>query len=331
MNLPLVSISCTTFNHAKYIRKCLDGFLMQDYAGGVEILVHDDASTDGTSDIIREYAEKFPTKIFPVIQTENQYSKGVRAMMARFNFPRAKGKYIALCEGDDYWTDPQKLSKQVAALESNSDCVLCFHNIQVLMPEGDLRDDFITKVPETTLDVKTVARFGNFVHTPSVMFRNCIGVYDPLLLQSALGDFTMQMVLAEKGNFIQLSDQMAVYRYGVGEWSSEGEYKRRLGTAKTHLVIAEYYHQRSHPEVVDILLKRVNRFLREQQHKISSADLDYLLNGCAIKEEFLKNIWSSLEAKGARIEILKGKQLQSTPISGLVKEAFSRIKNRLLK
>src|SRR5690554_4624359 len=119
MNNPLVSISCITYNHAPYIRQCLEGFLMQQCDFEYEILIHDDASTDGTSDIIREYQKKYPEIIKPIIQKENQWSQGVRGMMARFNFPRAKGKYIALCEGDDYWTDPLKLQKQVDFLEKN--------------------------------------------------------------------------------------------------------------------------------------------------------------------------------------------------------------------
>lgn len=117
----VVSISCITYNHVPYIRECLDGFLMQECEFSFEVLIHDDASTDGTAEIIREYQEKFPDIIKPVIQKENQYSKGVRSIGTKFNIPRAKGKYIAMCEGDDYWTDPLKLQKQVDFLEANSD------------------------------------------------------------------------------------------------------------------------------------------------------------------------------------------------------------------
>ncbi|WP_114793148.1 glycosyltransferase [Niabella yanshanensis] len=116
-----VSISCITYNHAPYIRQCLDGFMIQQCSFDFEVLIHDDASTDGTSDIIREYQQKYPDIIKPIIQAENQYSKGVRGINIKYNFPRAKGKYIALCEGDDYWTDPLKLQKQVDFLEKNND------------------------------------------------------------------------------------------------------------------------------------------------------------------------------------------------------------------
>jgi len=101
---PLVSICCLTYNHAPYIRDAIEGFLMQKTNFPVEILIHDDASTDGTADIIREYETRYPDIIKPIYQTENQYSKGVKISW-EYQFSRARGKYIALCEGDDYWTD----------------------------------------------------------------------------------------------------------------------------------------------------------------------------------------------------------------------------------
>ena len=117
---PLVSITCITFNHAPYIKACLDGFLMQKTNFDYEIIIHDDASTDGTNNIIKEYEKKYPNIIYPIYQKENQYSKGIRPSW-EFNLPRLRGKYIAACEGDDYWTDPYKLQKQVDFLERNPD------------------------------------------------------------------------------------------------------------------------------------------------------------------------------------------------------------------
>src|SRR5690554_1247666 len=124
--LLLVSVCCLSYNHRPYIKDCLEGFVKQQCNFQFEVLIHDDASTDGTSDIIREYQKKYPNIIKPIIQTENQYQKGV-AVNWVYNFPRAQGKYIALCEGDDYWSDPLKLQKQVEVLENDPDCSLCFH------------------------------------------------------------------------------------------------------------------------------------------------------------------------------------------------------------
>ena len=118
---PLVSIFCLTYNHAPYIRQCLDGFLMQKATFTYEVIINDDASTDGTTEIIREYEEKYPDIIKPIYHEENLYSKGERGFWNRYCLPRSKGKYVALCEGDDYWIDPYKLQKQVDLLENNVD------------------------------------------------------------------------------------------------------------------------------------------------------------------------------------------------------------------
>lgn len=124
---PLVSICCLTYNHAPFVRKCLEGFLMQETTFPVEILIHDDASTDGTDDIIREYTAKIPDRIFPLFEEENQYSKGCAQVMDFLNYKRARGKYIAICEGDDYWSDPFKLQKQVDFMEAHPEYSVCFH------------------------------------------------------------------------------------------------------------------------------------------------------------------------------------------------------------
>lgn len=126
MSKPLVSVLCVTYNHAPYIKACLEGFVKQKCDFNFEVLIHDDASTDGTQEIIKEYWEKYPDLIKPILQTENQWSKKAGGMNLRFNYPRAKGKYIALCDGDDFWIDEKKLHKQVSFLESNSDfSVVC--------------------------------------------------------------------------------------------------------------------------------------------------------------------------------------------------------------
>ena len=131
----MVSICCTTYNHEKYIRDALDGFLMQKTSFKFEVLIHDDASTDGTADIIREYEEQYPDIIKPIYQTVNQYSKSV-PITKTYQIPRASGKYIAMCEGDDFWTDEYKLQKQFDALEHNPECVMCTHIVMDVDENG---------------------------------------------------------------------------------------------------------------------------------------------------------------------------------------------------
>ena len=146
MNTSLVSICCVTYNHAQFIRKCLDGFLMQQTDFLVEILIHDDCSTDGTTEIIREYEAKYPDLIFPLYEEENQYQQGKAAEIDFYNYRRARGKYIAYCEGDDYWTDPLKLQKQVDFMEANLEYSVCFHGFE----EYDVRNQQTRKIDFST-------------------------------------------------------------------------------------------------------------------------------------------------------------------------------------
>jgi len=125
--IPLVSIDCITYNHKQYIRDAIEGFLSQRTNFPIEILIHDDASTDGTTEIIKEYEKRYPNLIKPLYEEENQWVKGRRGSPV-FNIPRAQGKYIAFCEGDDYWIDPYKLQKQVDFLESHPDYGICITN-----------------------------------------------------------------------------------------------------------------------------------------------------------------------------------------------------------
>ena len=123
--LPIVSVHCLVYNHELYLRQCLDGIVMQKTNFHFEAIVHDDASTDGSSDIIREYAERYPRIIKPIYEVENQYSKK-DGSIDNIMLDACRGKYIAFCEGDDYWTDPYKLQKQVDFLETNSDYGMCY-------------------------------------------------------------------------------------------------------------------------------------------------------------------------------------------------------------
>lgn len=139
----LVSVCSITYNHAPYIRQCLDGILMQQTNFKYEIIINDDFSTDGTTEIIQEYVEKYPEIIKPIFHDENLFSKGVRGMFANFCFPRAKGKYIAMCEGDDYWIDPLKLQKQVDFLEANPEYVMIHTSFSFLKDEDIVEEAIV--------------------------------------------------------------------------------------------------------------------------------------------------------------------------------------------
>lgn len=135
----MVSVSCLVYNHEKYLRRCLDGFVNQKTNFKFEVLIHDDASTDGSADIIREYEIKYPDIIKPIYQKENQYSKHI-GINKTYQYPRVKGKYIAFCEGDDFWTDENKLQKQYDALENHPQCGMCVHETTCVNEDGSPND-----------------------------------------------------------------------------------------------------------------------------------------------------------------------------------------------
>lgn len=182
-NTPLVSICCITYNHAPFIRKCLDGFLMQEKPSCVpadvkmsdwcEILIHDDCSTDGTTEIIKEYAAKYPDLIFPLYEETNQYNKSCPNKMDMYNYNRVRGKYIAYCEGDDYWTEPLKLQKQVDFLEAHLDYSVTFHRCRHYNVEnGTGKDDqcgFLFQNEENGVDITLKMFFDKWVTQPLSM------------------------------------------------------------------------------------------------------------------------------------------------------------------
>lgn len=223
---PLVSICCLTYNHENYIRDALEGFLNQKVSFPYEILIYDDASTDGTARIVREYQEKHPDVIRPVLQTENQYSRGVTNPSGAFNFPRARGKYIAMCEGDDYWTDERKLPIQVDYLEKHPDCSLCFHSARIVTVDGSRSDKRMRPYrrdravsPEEMID-KSCG-----YPTASMVFRTKLVRQLPsYYTECPVGDTPLQLMAAASGHGYYLDRDMSVYRVGGAfSWTAQGK------------------------------------------------------------------------------------------------------------
>lgn len=235
---PVVSICCLTYNHILYIRQCLDGFMMQKINFPIEILIYDDASTDGTQGIIREYEKKYPDIIKPIYQKENQYSKGIKVSLV-YNYSRAKGKYIALCEGDDYWTDPYKLQKQVDFLESHPDYVMCSHRFNQYIQEKELLEEEQDKdFKGADYDLKNLIGGKWLTQTLTVMYRR--SALD--LKRYAAYGMSMDMILfyelLKNGKGYCFPDIMAVYRlHNGGVWSEVSLNTRRLVEFKARLAI----------------------------------------------------------------------------------------------
>lgn len=236
--IPLVSICCTTYNHVNYIRQCLDGFVMQKTNFFVEVLIYDDASTDGTQSIIREYEAKFPHLIKPIYQTENQYSKGVKVTL-RYNYPRIRGKYIALCEGDDYWTDPYKLQKQVDFLEKHPDYVMCSHRFSKYWQESDVWEEDADKdFKGADYDLQNLIGGKWLTQTLTVMFRRSVLDLHQYERYGMSIDMILFYELLKQGKGYCFPEVMGVYRYhNGGVWSEVSQNRRQLIEFKTRLAI----------------------------------------------------------------------------------------------
>jgi glycosyltransferase involved in cell wall biosynthesis len=197
--------------------------------------------------IIKEYEKKYPKIIFSIYQTENQYSKGIKISLT-YQLPRARGKYIALCEGDDYWTDPLKLQKQVDFLEANPEYALCFHKVKNLVNNELQEDEVIEKRYQSISDknrigVLDLLEHGNFIHTCSVVYRNQ-NIGFPFELQSSpVGDYFLFILLSEKGLLHRIDEYMGVYRRGTGTHSTLSPLDMQRRKVQSSIAILSYLRE----------------------------------------------------------------------------------------
>ena len=215
---PRVSVLCMVYNHELFLRQCLDGFVMQKTNFPFEAIVHDDASTDGSAAIIREYAEKYPDIIKPIYESENQFSKqdgSLERIMDDAMHPDTK--YIAICEGDDYWTDPEKLQLQVDFLENHPDYTMCFHRANTIEHEtGEemhgMPGDTFRNIQDRDFESTELFRTWT-VPTASMLYRKECQFY-PLRrkYRYLYGDIGWVLSCAEMGKVRGWDRMMSVYR-----------------------------------------------------------------------------------------------------------------------
>ncbi len=260
--VPLVSIVCPAYNHAKFISKALDGFIMQKTNFPFEIIVHDDASTDNTVAIVKEYEVKYPQLFSNIYQKENQFSIAI-GNVSTITYHAARGKYIALCEGDDYWTDPLKLQKQVNALESNSDCSFCFTNVLKLTQKtGELVSVAIPNVTNGRIIFKSYIERGGYIPTLTVMFKtSCLPNPLPAFFMNAIKqDWLTFLLLLKKGDGIYLDEVMGVYRYHDKSILMN---TREVPLWKNNIYLVENTRAYFYPEYQEVLTNAVSWHLVE--------------------------------------------------------------------
>lgn len=281
----VVSVVCNAYNHVKYIAEALEGFVTQRTDFAFEVLVHDDASTDGTADVIREYEKRYPDIIKPIYQTVNQYSQGVNISQT-FQYNRVQGKYIAFCEGDDYWTDTDKLQKQVNALERMPECDICAHAASATRDGGIVRV-IAPAEKDCILSVEDVIRGGGgYVATNSLMYRAALHHNPPPFRQLLKLDYTMQIYGALRGGMIYLADNMSVYRL-----MTEGSWSRRMEKAPARRV--------KHLEKVKDMLLQLDTDTAHKYHDV-------------IREHWLSTEYSIRSMQGAYWKIIRDSEMMKS-------------------
>jgi glycosyltransferase involved in cell wall biosynthesis len=219
--VPMVSIFCITYNHEKFIRDAIEGFLMQETTFPVEIFIHDDASSDGTDKIVHEYAVKYPALFWTVVQKENQWSKGNVKIISEY-LAQQRGEFIALCEGDDYWTRDDKLEKQVSILAHNDKYAGCFHDACFVDGDKNMLKESYFFSDQSDYDQKSVlTKLLSAEPTCALMFRASAVRSLPAWYLRRPSDFYLDILLTRGGGQLHfLQENMAAYRqHSGGFWS----------------------------------------------------------------------------------------------------------------
>lgn len=245
-NCPIVTVCITTFNHRKFIEQTLHGILGQETAFPIEVVIGDDCSTDGSLELLKRFHRENPQTLRLLLAKRNLCEiVGMPRCTLLKTLWAARGRYIALCEGDDYWTDPLKLQKQVDILEQNPSCALSFCNLQVLYDDlahepHDAYQEAACQPSESRIGVfahprkrTTLADLmkGNYIHTPGVLFRNWVsdeGIPE-YMAEVRIGDWPLHLSTATRGDLHYSLEVMGVYRvHQGGMWSRRSESEKLL-------------------------------------------------------------------------------------------------------
>lgn len=266
---PVVSVTVATYQHVNYIRECLDGILMQQTSFPYEIILGEDGSVDGTQEICKEYAEKYPDKIRLFIRDRklSQYidkDGKVTRFNGIWNRMSARGKYIAWCEGDDYWINPMKLQKQVDFLEQNPEYSMCFHNAIKLYMQRNKIELFNNKRCEEDLSVRD-AIHDWIVPTASILIRKDIAInYPKWLARIYSGDYSLILLSINAGKVRYINEIMSVYRINeIGESATAAVKRHYSFVLKQHILLLDSFNRGTHERYKDEIEKRICWLKRE--------------------------------------------------------------------
>lgn len=215
-----VSVYFITYNQRDYIRQALDSILEQKTTFDYEIVLHDDASTDGTTEIVKDYEKRYPDKVRAVLEEENQWSRGIDFSYKLFE--KMSGKYVAYCEGDDYWTDDHKLQKQWEALEKHPECDMCACCGVTVTEDGKREISYIRPIEGNGVltTEQVIIGGGQYVVTAGLLYRKKITEYDVKFTGVIPLDYSLQILGSLRGGIYYIDERMAAYRRNAkGSWS----------------------------------------------------------------------------------------------------------------
>jgi len=251
LKAPKVSIFCMVYNHEPFIRECLEGFLMQKCNFDYEIVLGEDCSTDNSREIIIEYANKFPGKFKLLLHDKNIGA----AQNQKIVFENCTGKYIAMCEGDDYWTDPLKLQKQFDVLESNPNYCMCVHRHIIKKNNRFRKIDLRKNKSKTELNISDILLGLNF-HTSSYFFPSKYVNFLPAWYEKVnAGDQFLSFCMSKDGNGIYfIEDFMSVYNINKGSVTHNTNPQYSLNNFILHL---EYFDKFTEYRYSQLINKRI--------------------------------------------------------------------------
>ena len=307
MNSIEVTVCCLAYNHEKYIRETLEGFVKQKTTFRYEVIVHDDASNDATSNIINEYRNKYPDIIKPIFQKENQYSKGI-SIVKQFILPVALGEYIATCEGDDYWNDEYKLQKQYDIMQQEKKCSLVVHQVKCCNEDGTLNSMVI---PESKygIDKSGIISQGQFIkllwekggypfHTSSYFYKKSVREQIDISKWTEKGrDIDILKACFLCGDIYYIDEAMSTRRLeSVGNWNSrlkasglQGQIKLARHDNETEIKFNEYTNGRYKDQIRAYVFTRIVGTVCYEPH-IAKSDLKkYKLTFGEVKYNIAKN------------------------------------------
>ncbi|NEW78103.1 MAG: glycosyltransferase [Gelidibacter sp.] len=289
-NPPIVSVICTAYNQENYIKDALEGFVNQKTNFTFEIIVHDDASTDRTASIIRDYELKYPNLFVTIYQSENQYSKGNNDV-GKIVFGLAKGKYIAICEGDDYWTDPYKLQKQSDFLEKNLNCSMVFHlancinlNNEIIYIHGPKlnQEQGQFNIKDAILNASTL------VPTNAMFFHSrYIKNIPSWFFEAPVGDIPLLLLFAHGGDLGFINEKMSTYRVMTPfSWSEQMQSNKK---SRVKLFTESQKMWQSFNEWSDYNYKEI------LNKKYKKNKLDFMQNEFKIKFPFIYSLLKKIK------------------------------------